>query len=157
MHTSLKTHRCRFVLTTRSGPEEETQVSKLVLHPHMKFYREEIQLGGWLMMIRQMTMLSRCSPSGVSCCHLTHDLLLFMPGVFLDTIVWLLAQVWAPLCRSPRLQASSWRLHDILEKKKKTHCCSPEKNPPPDWVILHGRKTQTRWLLHQVRVTDDAD
>lgn len=41
------------------------------------------------MMIRQMTSLSRFSPAGISCCHLTHDLLLFMPSVFVDTVVWL--------------------------------------------------------------------
>lgn len=41
------------------------------------------------MMIRQITSSSRFSPAGLSCCHLTHDLLLFMPGVFVDTVVWL--------------------------------------------------------------------
>lgn len=57
------------------------------------------------MMIRQMTSVSRCSPSGLSCCHLTQNLLLFMPGVFVDTVEWFLAQFWAPLCRPPRVKS----------------------------------------------------
>lgn len=42
------------------------------------------------MLIRRMKSMSRCSPPGLSRCHcLTYDLLLFMPGLSADTLVWL--------------------------------------------------------------------
>lgn len=116
----------QIVLTIPSGPEEDTQFSKLVLSTSEWNSVQEILLGGWRVMIR------RYSPSGLSSCHLTHNLLLVMPGVFVDTVAWLLAQFLASTLQT----ATSFRLHDILWKK------NPEENR------LLSREDPTTWLSH---------
>lgn len=94
-------------------------------------------------------MIRRCSPSGLSSCHLTHNLLLVMPGVFVDTVAWLLAQFLASTLQT----ATSFRLHDILfEKKKKKICCSPEKTHHlAESLYTGGKHAQDDCC------TDDAD
>lgn len=90
---------------------------------------------------------------------ISHDLLLFVPGVSADTLVWLPCTVLGTTLQTATSESNvteaSW--HFGKEKKHKITleniCCSPEKNPPPDWVMFYGRKA--KWLLHQV--TDDAD
>lgn len=116
--------------------------------PYEILYREKLLLGGRLMLIRRMTSESRCSHPGLSCCHhLTYDLLLSMPGLSADTLVRTVLS--NNLQSSPRLRqiGGGHRKKIMLEYIGP----SPEKNPPPKWVMLNGTKP----LLHQV--TDDAD
>ena len=61
------------------------------LHPRMTFCTE-ILLRGWLTVIREKTVLTQCSPSGLSCCHLNNPtlgcgLLVQLPGVTFQPVM----------------------------------------------------------------------
>lgn len=125
--------------------EGDTALQIGPLHPHKKLYLGEILLRGW---IGQMTSLSQCTPSGLSCCHLTHNLILnlFMPGVFVAIVVWLYHFV-----ATAESIIESSRRNDILENTKPTGKYLLLSREESTTWLTHPiwEETCTRWLLHQ--------
>lgn len=118
----------QIVLTILSGPEEETQFLNWSSPPPSEIL---CRRSCW---VDDVWWSDDALPTGLSSCHLTHNLLLVMPGVFVDTAAWLLAQFLASTLQT----ATSFRLHDILYKKKQ----KTEEN------LLLSREKPTTWLSH---------
>lgn len=154
MYTSLKMYRCRFVLTILSGPEEETQVSKSVLSPPPYETPLRRDPAGWMtyddwaddwfesMLSLWSFLLSSHTWAYTihAWCFCRHDCVICSHSswqCFADRHVW----------KHRHIMEASWHFGE--KQPQENICWSPEKNPPPDWVILYGRKTRTsqshRW------------
>lgn len=120
-------HRCRFVLNVLSGPWIRTLVSKLILTTSVShFARERSCLvddlrWSWL-------VLSRRSPSGLSCCHL------MITWSVTSRTWWVCGHCCVVAC------TVSWAPPFVEWHLTSWHFGGGGWPPPPDWIIFLGSK-----------------